>query len=242
MKTTMVTILLVLISISVTVQTVSSEEYPILPVLMVPGLGGYPINFSTIKARLVRHGYPANWIYTIALTPNDMMCDPGHVEQIHTAVEKIITETGSQQIDLIGHSNGGVDNLNYMRYSWGTEYIRNWIALGSPLVVTCQGSFGMRPDDPTPGNVLYTSIYSAVDTVVPPRLSVLEGAQNIELLDVSHSGLLFDEDVFNYLLEALHGQGLNDNLKAAPGFLPGSSNSNPIAGKISITWGRLKGM
>ena len=198
------------------VDSASSEAYPMMPVLMVHGLYGNKYNFSTLKIRLIKAGYPSSWLYAINLVPNDTMCDPSHVDQIHTAVEKIIMETGAAQVDLIGHSSGGLDNLNYMRYSSGRQYIRNWIALGSPLHINCRPSFQMPPEDMTPGDqTLYTSIYSTTDGVVPPSLSILDGARNIELSGISHGALLTNKEAFQYILQALHGAGLND-ASAAP--------------------------
>ncbi len=190
-----------------------SEEYPKSPVLMVHGLNGSSSNFNKIKQGLIEHGYPSTWLYAIDLVPDNSTCDPGHVEQIHTMVEKIVQETGFQRIDLLGHSNGGMDNMNYMRYNNGTQRVRNWVSIGGANNFTCEGAFGqLAPSDPTPGdNVLYTSIYSTTDNLVPTNVSILKGSRNLSVSGVSHINLLFDTNVFQFILEALQGKGLNNN-------------------------------
>ena len=190
----------------------STAASSIVPLLMVHGLGGRSTNFDTIKRRLVENGYPEEWLFAIDLVPNNTTCDPGHVDQIHDMVESIVQSTGFERIDLLGHSNGGTDNMNYMRYSNGTERIRNWVSIGGANDFACQHVFGPPPEDPTPGDqVLYTSIYSTDDKIVPNEASILEGARNIAVSGVSHVGLLFNEQVFQLILEALQGNGLNDN-------------------------------
>ena len=56
----------------------------------------------------------------------------------------------------------------------------------------------------TSGNIRYTSIYSNGDTIVSPiRTSRLVGANNIEVNGISHTTLLFHEDVYKLVRDAV---------------------------------------
>ena len=227
---TLITILVLLLI----AHTAPAQEQA--PVLLIHGLYGNSVNFAVMKLRLIREGYTSSSIYSVNLTPNDTVCDPGHVAQINTAVENIITETGITQIDVIGHSNGGLDLLNYMLFGTGVGHVRNFIAIGSPLQTVCWANFGSHPTDMTPGDTTrYTSVHSLADEVVPSQLAFLEGARNVEVAEVSHSALLYDKNVFSLVLEGLRGGGLNDDIAAAPAQSQAGSHRS-----LSLTWATLR--
>ena len=189
------------------------DTYTKLPLLMVHGLNGRSSNFDTIKQRLVDAGYPQDLLFTIDLVPNNSVCDPGHVEQIENRVEEILRQTGFDRIDLLCHSNGGTDSMNYMRYSNGIQCVRNWVSIGGSSNFECSKNFAEPPPrDATPGsNVLYTSIYSTADKIVPNGASVLDGGRNIVVSGISHVDLLFSESVFDHIWDGLQGNGSNEN-------------------------------
>jgi triacylglycerol lipase len=55
-----------------------------------------------------------------------------------------------------------------------------------------------------PGPVRYTSIWTPMDLmIVPPDSSVLQGADNISLLNPAHPAMLWDRRVFKLIREAL---------------------------------------
>ena len=56
-----------------------------------------------------------------------------------------------------------------------------------------------------PGNIKYTSIYSTEDGVVSPVISSeLEGADNIQVGGVDHVSLIFDEDIYTIIKNAVY--------------------------------------
>jgi triacylglycerol lipase len=75
----------------------------------------------------------------------------------------------------------------------------------------------LNTGDETPGEVDYTSIYSANDELVqPPRTAILAGAVNVLVQDlcpgrpVHHGGLVHDAAVFAVVLDALTNPGPAD--------------------------------
>ena len=186
-------------------------EYQKIPILMVHGLGGNSSSWYFVKARLKANGYPAKLLFTINMQDNYVLCAKSHVEQISDKIEEIVATTGYSQVDVIGHSRGGLNLYDYMLFGNGIYRVRNWVSIGGANNAYCF-IYGHYIGDPTPGNVLYTSIYSLADRAVKPYLAIIKGARNIPIdksRNVSHISLLFDPLVFAYILEGLQGMGLN---------------------------------
>jgi len=190
-----------------------------VPILMVHGLGGSSAGWSTMISRLKSNGYDSRLLYTIDMQDNSVMCAESHITQISDKIEEIVSETGSTQVDVIGHSRGGTDLYAYVRYGNGVNRVRNWISLAGANNYNCNSTYGTPPSDPTPGSqTLYTSIWSPDDGLVSEAWSVIDGANDIEVAGVSHLQFPTSATVFPYVLNALQGTGLNDGrgLSALP--------------------------
>lgn len=202
------TILLVVGIVRISVAT----EYEKVPILMIHGMGGNSTNWNTMKQRLRDNGYEDRLLYTIDMVNNGSLCSENHVTQISNKVEDIVLESGFERIDVMGHSRGGLNLYNYMRFDNGTNRVRNWISLGGSNHM-CSTLYGPSPSDPTPGDqTLYTSIYSLTDELVAPEIAIIEGARNISIEKASHFTLIRNAEVFSYVLETLQGNGLNDGV------------------------------
>lgn len=67
-----------------------------------------------------------------------------------------------------------------------------------------------------PGNIRYTSIYSTDDGVVSPVFSSeLDGANNIQVGSVDHVSLIFDENIYTIIKNAVYDPKGNPNI---PGY------------------------
>jgi triacylglycerol lipase len=188
-----------------------TADYPKVPILMVHGLGGASGSWYLVIQRLKSNGYDDSLLYTIDMVDNYSLCSENHITQISNKVEEIVSETGFNRIDVIGHSRGGSNLYDYMRFDNGPNRVRNWISLGGANNKVCLTNWGQAPADPTPGNqTLYTSIYSLTDEIVTPELAIIDGARNIAVDNVSHFSLTLDDDVFSHVLAALQGTGLNN--------------------------------
>lgn len=68
------------------------------------------------------------------------------------------------------------------------------------------------PDGTDPNSpILYTSIYSTGDTLVPVHRTTLDGAKRVRVIGIGHIGMLLSSTVERHVLEALNGGGANDN-------------------------------
>ncbi len=126
-------------------------------------------------------------------------------------VEQVLAETGSEKVDLVGHSMGGLVIRSYLADSFATTKVRRVVTLGSPhggskLAVLGPGmatkemipgsSFlqTLNQDVQIPEGGRFYAIYTIVDNMVLPNESAQlawEGVQNLENGIVNHIGLLF---------------------------------------------------
>jgi triacylglycerol esterase/lipase EstA (alpha/beta hydrolase family) len=127
--------------------------------------------------------------------------------QLGWFVDQVRTATGASQVDLIGHSMGGVVALYYALLAGGDGAAAHLITLGSPLAGTDVSGFGVGH----PGRELrvgsklvermanagrlqhtkLTTIWSRADALVPadaqPRIA---GAELVVFDDLGHVGML----------------------------------------------------
>lgn len=126
-------------------------------------------------------------------------------------VEQVLAETGSEKVDLVGHSMGGLVIRSYLADSFAKTKVRRVVTLGSPhggskLAVL---GLGMATKEMIPGSSFlqtlnqdvqipeggrFYAIYTIVDNMVLPNESAQlawEGVQNLENGIVNHIGLLF---------------------------------------------------
>ena len=67
-----------------------------------------------------------------------------------------------------------------------------------------------------PGNIKYTSVYSTDDGIVSPVISSkLDGANNILVGGVNHNSLIFDEDMYTIIKNAVYDPKDENNI---PGY------------------------
>lgn len=176
------------------------------PVIFVHGLGGNSTNFYFIRTYLKQQGWADNELYAIELldkTGNSIT----NAKQLSTYVDDVLRKTGKKKVDIIGHSAGGINALTYILTDGGNK-VNDVVTLGSPnRVITTKAPVGTDPNR----KILYTSIYSKNDYITPNKLSILDGAKNIEITGVDHFGLVTSKKVNDLIKVALNGGGLNTN-------------------------------
>jgi pimeloyl-ACP methyl ester carboxylesterase len=130
-------------------------------------------------------------------------------------VESIIAQTGVTQVDVVGHSMGGLVGLYYVKRLGGRHRVRRLVLLGTPARGTWSALFGLvtaplglaslqllpgspflreLEEIPLPAGVDVVSIGAERDWLAPVGTTVLQGVRHISVA-TGHSGLLVEEDV-----------------------------------------------
>lgn len=189
-----------------------------LPLVFVPGWSMNRGCLWLLRHRLRRDGWPHATGLNYRTRRGDMQ---RAAEQLRDLVERTCSATGAARVVLIGHSMGGLICRAYLKDYGGLDRVASVITLGTPH----QGSricalsldpmvHEMRPespfleqlgqDDPIPGAVDFTAIYSSFDhMVVPAGHGYYAGVGNIVVEGVGHNGLLWSRRVYDLVRENL---------------------------------------
>ena len=138
-------------------------------------------------------------------------------------VEKVMAESQSDQVDLVGHSMGGLVIRSYLTEDHARAKIRRVVTLGSPhggskLAVL---GLGQAAKEMVPGSAFlqslsqgvqmpqgggFYSIYTLVDNMVLPNESTKlawDGVKNLETRIIDHVGLVFCKQTARLVRECL---------------------------------------
>jgi triacylglycerol lipase len=200
------------------------------PVIFVHGYTGSASSFDSMKQWLISAGWPESMLFAIQYS-NTTGSNVQNANELSQFVNQVLKKTKATKVDIIAHSMGGLSTRYYIKNLDGATKVNDVVTLGSPHHGTNSAYYGfftagareMMPDstflqelnsvDETPGSaVQYTSIYSNTDEVISPYTSsILNGAKNVEVSGVSHSGLLSSEAPKPAILQGLEDGGLNNN-------------------------------
>jgi triacylglycerol esterase/lipase EstA (alpha/beta hydrolase family) len=159
---------------------------------------------------------------------------------IHRKIERILAQTPSQKIDIIGHSMGGLIGLYYVKKLGGHARVRKLIMMGTPargtwfalagvatLGLWSTSSWQLLPrsrvldelhQGPIPAGVEVHTLAAARDWVVPLSTTRVPGA-NAMTVPLGHSSLVVSEDVYRRVVNTLrppHEQ-VSDDEPGPPG-------------------------
>lgn len=187
--TSAVALALALLALGGTIAPGASAAPAKNPILLTHGLTADSLSWIAFKARLEADGYK---VFTVDI-PNRGFGDIATNSQaVKNKVDMIKAQTGASRIDLIGHSEGGLENRYYLRFLGGVSSVERYISLGTPnygtymanivnfypineICLACEqmtiGSAfltNLNSVDDTPGSVKYTAIYTKYDELVRP--------------------------------------------------------------------------
>jgi triacylglycerol esterase/lipase EstA (alpha/beta hydrolase family) len=135
-------------------------------------------------------------------------------------IDQVRTATGAAQVDLIGHSMGGVVGRYYVSLAGGDGIVANLVTIGSPHAGTEISAVGLghptrelvlgsalltrlaaaRP----PSHTRVTVVWSRGDALVPGAHQLaLPGAETLLYSDLGHVALLASRRVADALIERL---------------------------------------
>ncbi len=191
------------------------------PVLIIHGFLGTRGSMYLLERRLVDDGFVVVSFNLGTLNVRDIRRS---AFLIHRKIERILAQTPSQQIDIIGHSMGGLIGLYYVKKLGGHARVRKLIMMGTPVrgtwtalmgVVTLglwsTSSWQLLPrsrfldelaQGPTPPGVDVHTIAAARDWVVPLPTTKVDGA-TATTVPLGHSSLVVSEEVYRRVVLTL---------------------------------------
>ena len=191
------------------------------PVLIIHGFLGTRGSMYMLERRLVQDGFVCVSFNLGTFNSRDIRRS---AFLIHRKIERILAQTPSQRIDIIGHSMGGLIGLYYVKKLGGHARVRKLIMMGTPVrgtwaalagVLTLglwsTSSWQLLPrsrfldelaQGPMPPGVEVTTIAAARDWVVPLRTTKLAGA-NAMTVPLGHSSLVVSEEVYRRVVNTL---------------------------------------
>jgi triacylglycerol lipase len=172
------------------------------PVLLVPGYGGGTAGLEVMARALRREGRD---VTVVQLAGNGT----GDLKRQAAVLQRAVRRTGSDSVDVVGYSAGGVTVRLWMHLYDGGSTARRIVTLGSPqhgtdlaalahdlapgeCPVACRqlatGSDLLRElnrGDETPAGPAWVSIWTSDDSIsTPPTTASLEGALDFSVQQV----------------------------------------------------------
>ena len=189
-----------------------NKPIPRNPVLFLHGWGDTDKEiWNKMISRFKAAGYSENELLAITYEPghfNERIAE----EDVKTAVEKLLAQTGAAKVDIVTHSMGGLNSRYYIKNLGGDAKVDDWVSMGGPNHGNWQadwckdsdscsqmqrdGDFlkNLNAGDETPGNVTYYTFSSPHDGVAASWSVPLNGAINIEVKSVGGHSEYYDND------------------------------------------------
>jgi pimeloyl-ACP methyl ester carboxylesterase len=191
------------------------------PVLIIHGFLGTRGSMFMLERRLVDDGFVVVSFNLGTLNVRDIRRS---AFLIHRKIERILAQTPSQRIDIIGHSMGGLIGLYYVKKLGGHARVRKLIMMGTPVRGTWTALMGVATlglwstsswqllprsrfldelaQGPMPPGVDVHTIAAARDWVVPLPTTRLTGA-SATTVPLGHSSLVVSEEVYRRVVHVL---------------------------------------
>lgn len=204
------------------------------PVLLVHGTGvtrrqNWGWNYWQV---LPEAGFEVCWVQLPKAATGDIQVASEYVAWAYGFMRR----KSGEKIDVLGHSQGGLEPRWAVKYFSTRKSVGDYIALASPNHGTRQAnelaSLGgcipacwqmrrgsrfittLNDGGETPGRIHYTSIYATTDELVQPvGTQSLQGGTNINIQDrcpgrpVDHGSIVGDGAVYRLVLDALTHRG-----------------------------------
>ncbi|QBS45305.1 triacylglycerol lipase [Nocardia sp. CS682] len=119
-----------------------SAEHPRPVVLTGSTFLSAAVNWTALAPSLHNHGFCVftvdygRQLYNIPPGLNGMDPIPLSAEQVRNTVDQILSATGAEKVDLVGHSQGGVVDRYYLNELGGAAKARQMVLLSSPYRAT----------------------------------------------------------------------------------------------------------
>ena len=187
-----------------------------VPVIVLPGYALHRIGLLPLAAYLRRRQKRIVWAVNNPSWRDDI---PAFARALSRTVERLCEASGSAQVDIVGHSMGGIVAAHYINHTGGAGIVRRLVTLGTPWQGTTMHIFGvgrqchgLAPGSDeiaaaTPVAAAVTALWSRTDAIIlPPESATFEGARPVELDNQGHVSMLFSLQTMRAVDAALsHG-------------------------------------
>jgi pimeloyl-ACP methyl ester carboxylesterase len=165
------------------------------PVVLVHGFLGNPSHFRPLRRFLVARGFRnfATFAYAPRVDHEELARRLGRV------IEAVCEVTGRDEVDVVGHSLGGLVARHLLERGASTR-VRRLVTLGAPY---------LRDSLPE----CETAIFGAADVIIPPPARRLRG-RSATVLGCGHLGLLYRTAALG-LVAAVLGEATEEPRTAA---------------------------
>jgi pimeloyl-ACP methyl ester carboxylesterase len=190
------------------------------PIIVVHGYAQNRANFLPLACRLSRAGLGpivGFEYWTLGRTA-------AAARQLGWFIDEVRAATGAAEVDVIGHSMGGVVGRYYVQLAGGDRVVKNLVTLGSPHTGTEISAIGLGHPTrelvlgsalltrlaaaPPPVHTRVTVVWSRGDALVPgARQLAFPGAEVIVYPDLGHVALLVSRRVARALIARLSETG-----------------------------------
>lgn len=186
------------------------------PIVMVHGYAMNRANFVPLSRRLAARGLgPISGFEYWSLGSTARAA-----RRLGRHIDRVLAVTGASQVDIIGHSMGGVVGRYFVQLDGGSAKVRNLITIGSPHGGTDIAAVGIgRPAKelylgsamlqrleaaPLPEHTAFTVVWSRADALVPGAKSArVAGVDEIVFDDMGHLRMLLSARVAKAIADKL---------------------------------------
>ncbi|MCT4355715.1 alpha/beta fold hydrolase [Streptomyces sp. Je 1-79] len=209
------------------------------PVVLLHGFVDNRSVFVLLRRSLARHGRRPVESFNYSPLTCDLRAAAGLLGR---HIEEVCARTGHHEVDIVGHSLGGLIARYYVQRLGGDERVRTLVMLGTPHAGTTAAPWAaahplvrqMRPGsdvlnelaEPAPGcRTRCVSFWSDLDQVmIPVETARLDHpdllVHNVQVSGIGHLALPVHPTVATGICEALG----TDTPDAAPGAEPGAAS------------------
>jgi pimeloyl-ACP methyl ester carboxylesterase len=169
----------------------------IRPMVFVHGFSGSGAQFESQAMRFTSNGYPANYIATYEYDSYGLYLNASLISQVlaglNNSIATLRTQTGFDQVNLIGHSMGTMVCQRYLNNSGDAAKIANYVNIDGATATSL------------PGGVPTLAIWAGTGWTYDPSNNIT-GATNVWIPSTTHVEVCTCAESFAYMYEFFTGE------------------------------------